>query len=376
MKPVNILTIGHSYVVRANRAVIRQIARQPGIEITVASPRFFKGDLRPVHFESEVSAPYESVELPAHLTHIPPIFFYRGIAALMTATPWDIIHLWEEPYTVAGYQIARAATRSHIPYFFVTFQNIEKSYPLPFSYFEKFCVSHSSGWVAAGRTVQQTLLSRGYSQQGSDLIPAGVDDDLFQPQPHLKEQMKKALGFEGLVVGFAGRLTEEKGIDILASAMQKIPGHWNLLLLGSGHCEKKLRTWAQSLNLGARFRIVLATHDEVPRYLNIMDVLTVPSQTTPRWKEQFGRVIAEAFACGVPVIGSDSGEIPYVIADAGLIIKEHDTTAWEQAIQAVLNSPEKRNEMRKAGLLRFNKCFSASSVAAKYIAFYERLLSQ
>ena len=65
-------------------------------------------------------------------------------------------------------------------------------------------------------------------------------------------------------------------------------------------------------------------HDDVPAFLNAMDVLCAPSQTTARWREQFGRMLIEAMACGVPVIASRSGEIPYVVGDAGLVVDEAD----------------------------------------------------
>ena len=65
-----------------------------------------------------------------------------------------------------------------------------------------------------------------------------------------------------------------------------------------------------------------------------MDVSVLPSLTRPNWKEQFGRTLAEAMSCETPVIGSDSGEIPHVIGDAGLIFKEGDAQALAGAYSA------------------------------------------
>ena len=83
-------------------------------------------------------------------------------------------------------------------------------------------------------------------------------------------------------------------------------------------------------------------HDKVPEYLNAMDLLVAPSQTTPWWKEQFGRMLIEAMACGVPVIGSDSGEIPYVIGDAGMVVSDVDVAGWARAIATLVESPDRR----------------------------------
>ena len=73
-----------------------------------------------------------------------------------------------------------------------------------------------------------------------------------------------------------------------------------------------------------------------------MDILVAPSQTVSNWREQFGRMLIEAFACGVPVIGSDSGEIPYVIQDAGVVVGEKDELGWIAAIAELLSIPASR----------------------------------
>src|SRR5207248_3079132 len=102
---------------------------------------------------------------------------------------------------------------------------------------------------------------------------------------------------------------------------------------------------------GKRVRVVTGVrHADVPRYLNAMDILCAPSQTTPHWREQFGRMLVEAFACGVPVIGSDSGEIPYVIDKSGLIVAETDEPAWRKALTELVESPTRRRELVARGL--------------------------
>ena len=111
-------------------------------------------------------------------------------------------------------------------------------------------------------------------------------------------------------------------------------------MLGSGPMEGKILDWAKTRGWSDRVRIMLARHDEVPSYLGTMDMLVAPSQTTCHWKEQFGRMLIEAFACGVPVIGSDSGEIPYVIGDAGRVVGEKDVLGWAAAIIELLDRPD------------------------------------
>ena len=148
------------------------------------------------------------------------------------------------------------------------------------------------------------------------------------------------------MIGYTGRLTEDKGLHILMQAMEQVGGErpWSLFMLGGGPMEGKILEWAKTQGWGDRVRIMLAKHDEVPSYLGAMDLLVAPSQTTWHWKEQFGRMLIEAFACGVPVIGSDSGEIPYVISDAGRVVGEKDVAGWAAAIVELLDSPGLRAE--------------------------------
>ena len=123
------------------------------------------------------------------------------------------------------------------------------------------------------------------------------------------------------------------------------------MFVGGGPLEGYLRDWGR--HFGDRVRVVTGVeHDRVPAHLNAMDVLCAPSQTTARWREVFGRMAIEAFACGVPVIGSDSGEIPRVVADAGVIVREGDVEDLSRAIERFLNDPALRREYAGRGIAR------------------------
>jgi glycosyltransferase involved in cell wall biosynthesis len=105
-----------------------------------------------------------------------------------------------------------------------------------------------------------------------------------------------------------------------------------------------------------------------------MDLVIVPSQSTPLWKEQFGRVVIEAFACGIPVIASDSGEIPYVVGGAGLIVPESDIDAWTEAIAGLLQSPDRRRELAAAGYDRCEQHYFTQRVADDTINYYRKIM--
>jgi glycosyltransferase involved in cell wall biosynthesis len=124
--------------------------------------------------------------------------------------------------------------------------------------------------------------------------------------------------------------------------------------------------------------ITTVQHDEVPGYLNAMDVLCAPSQTTPRWREQFGRMLIEAFASGVAVVASTSGEIPYVVADAGVLVPENGVDApsqWRQAIEMLTTERARRCELARRGRQRAESVYGWPVVARQHLDFFERVMA-
>ena len=97
---------------------------------------------------------------------------------------------------------------------------------------------------------------------------------------------------------------------------------------------------AAELGLAERVHLPGVIHNsDLPAFMNALDVFVLPSETRSNWREQFGRVIVEAMSCGVPVIGSDSGEIPTVLGDAGLISKKAIARHWPGSCSACYPTP-------------------------------------
>lgn len=377
-RPLRVLTIGHSYCVALNRAVVREVARDPEFEVTVAAPAFFQGDLRPIALEPEPAGSLLRIApLATTLSRYIHFFHYDGRALkdLVRMGDFDIVHAWEEPYIFAGYQIARALKNDPARFCFRTAQSYVKRYPPPFNYFERAVLARAQGWIAGASLVHQAMLSKGFPEASGRIVNLAVDLSQFRPlTPAVRSDVLAELGLEPPVVGFVGRLSPAKGLDVLMQAMERIGGSrpWSLLLLGSGEYQGRVREWALRNNWQDRVKIMLAKHAEVPRYLGSMDLLVAPSQTMQNWREQFGRMIIEAFASGVPVIGSDSGEIPHVIGDAGQVVAEADVAGWAAAIQHMLEDPGLREDLRRRGLARAPR-YSVTTIAQQYREFYHWL---
>jgi glycosyltransferase involved in cell wall biosynthesis len=114
---------------------------------------------------------------------------------------------------------------------------------------------------------------------------------------------------------------------------------------------------------------------DVPDLLRRLAAVILPSVTTHRWKEQFGRILVEAMACGVPVIGSDSGEIPRVIGNAGLVVPEGDVAALAAAMRQLYDDQCLRRDLAERGRQRSLSHFTHGQVAARTLEAYQAALS-
>src|ERR1700730_18549085 len=227
-RPLRVLTIGHSYCVAFNRAVVREVARDADFEVTVAAPAFFQGDLRPIVLEPEpVGSPLRIAPLGVKLSRFIHIFRYDGRALrnLIQAGDFDVVHAWEEPYILAGYQIARALKDNPARFCFRTAQSYVKRYPPPFNYFESAVLARAQGWIAGASLVSEAMTSKGFPKDAGRVLNLAVDLGAFQQLPvAVRNEVLGELRLEPPVVGFVGRLTQAKGLDVLMQAMERVGG--------------------------------------------------------------------------------------------------------------------------------------------------------
>lgn len=373
-----LLTVGHSYVVAQNRRLAHEMAKvgKGRWDITVASPRFVRGNLRSIPFETIADEASHVRTFPMYLSASPHFSFYsRSLRDLVRAN-WELVHVWEEPYVTAGFQVCRWV-RPDVPLVFWTMQNINKWYPPPNSWFEKYCLGKCRGWEAGGQTIAETLVSRGYTKRPHRVISLGVDLEAFRADTAVRETTRRQLGWEVSgppVIGYSGRFTPEKGVSSLMQSLDALATPWRALFVGGGRLESQLRRWANRYSDNRVKIVTKVPHDCVPNYLRAMDVLAAPSQTTARWREQFGRMLIEAMACGVPVVGSSSGEIPYVLGESGVVLSEVDVAAWTATLGELLDSPQRRLTLAKLGLQRVKTEYAWPIVADRHLDFFDELL--
>ena len=213
--PRRLLTIAHSFCVGLNRRLAHEIARAGGEqwEVTAVAPRFFHGDLRPIPLEAQPGELCRVVAVNVHLSRVAQLFFYGlGFRAVMRER-WDLVHCWEEPYVVAGGQVALLSPAASKLVFY-TFQNIAKHHVPPLSTIERMCVERSAGWLASG----ETLFGRSSSAAGAATLsrdPLGSTWSSFVLTRKRAVRRMHGLDPSGRppVVSFSPALYQSQGLD-------------------------------------------------------------------------------------------------------------------------------------------------------------------
>lgn len=296
----------------------------------------------------------------------PSVFVFdpRPVWRLLGQEDWDVLDIHEEPNSLATAEllVLRALRRLHTPFLLYSAQNIAKRYPPPFRWIEHWSLRRSAGAYVCNRAAGENLRVKGL--HGTlRVLPLGVDPGNFAPTAG-------ATGPERpLRVGYVGRLTEQKGVDVLLRAVASHPD-LRLEVIGAGPKESALTEL--TAQLGASDRVVFrgfARQEELPEIYRGFDVLAVPSLPQPGLLEQFCRVAVEAMASGVPVVASDIGALPEVVGDAGVLVPPGDPSALGAALQGLADEPGSWRRLRRAALARA-PVFAWSVVARDHLALY------
>ena len=296
-------------------------------------------------------------------------YFPRLGAALRAFRP-DILHIDEEPCNLATWHALWQARRAGCRALFFSWQNLNRRYPPPFSLGERYVLRGVDHGLAGTQDAADVLRAKGYRGPLTVIPQFGIDPQLFRPA--------EAPGpTRPFTLGYFGRLVAAKGLHSLLEALALMDGQPpRLRLVGEGPLRAELAALAQRLGIRDRVRFCAAQPSAaMPAQYHQIDVLVLPSLTRRNWKEQFGRVLVEAMAAGLPVVGSDSGAIPAVIGEAGLCFAEGDATALAACLTRLQGDAALRRAMAGRGRARALAHFTHAQVAAATVAVYRSMLA-
>lgn len=269
-----------------------------------------------------------------------------------------------------------------------------------------FATVHIAGSVAYGRKAKLLLRSAANICTAFFCVSKGVegfwfgDSEVFEPEKARKnrrhftiynavdasriaqavegidrEEAKTSLGISDKpIVGIVGRLTYQKGQDILFDAMVEIIEKFHdamLIVIGGGPDRMKLEDKAKSLGIENNILwLGVQQQDRVFQLYSIMDVLAMPSRY-----EGFGLTAAEAMAAGIPVVGSKVEGLTEIIQDGitGYLVPANDSNKLAEALINLLTDPEKAKGMGRKGFERVNELFSIERFSKSWLAAYRSL---
>jgi glycosyltransferase involved in cell wall biosynthesis len=379
---MRILMLSKALVVGAYQKKAEELAALPGVELTVAVPPLWhEPGVGVQRLERRFTCGYRLEILPIRLNGRHHIHYFPTIDRLVAELRPDVFHIDEESFNFATFHALRAGLRHGARCCFYNWATIDRWYPPPFALFERYAFRHAAHAFAGAADAAAILRKHGYRGPLSVLPQFGVDPNLFSPTNDQRRTTNDqragssfVVGRSSFVVGYLGRLVAQKGVLDLLDALELLPPHVGLRLIGDGALRARIVARAAELGLRDRVELVAWTND-VPAELRRLDALALPSRTTPTWKEQFGRVLVEAMSSGVPVVGSSSGEIPQVIGDGGLIYPEGDIPALAAALGRLGADPALRADLGRRGRARVLEHYTQAALARRYYEVYQSMLS-
>jgi glycosyltransferase involved in cell wall biosynthesis len=374
-----ILIIGHTYTAPVNRLKWDFVAEDPRLKILLLTPKKWRNYLTVTNNVSPLqTGGYRTLFVEAHLGpwfgwhHV--LYLIPRLGAIIRNFQPDLIYCEQEPICLVSGETA-LLSRS-IPLVFFSWENVRRrdlKYRLLVP-IRALCYRKSIFMAAGSPGVAKVIRSHGYRKPIYITPHLGVSEELFFPalassnhSPH-----------KPFVIGFLGRFVEQKGVDTLLQAVgrlePKIP--WRLVLVGEGPLRQVYKDLIHREGLSNRVEFHQAVpHEKVPFFLRRLDILVLPSRSMATCQEQFGHVLIEAMACGVPVVGSSSGQIPDTIGDAGLVFQEGEARDLQEKLETLYENAELRQELQRRGLTRVKEFFTDRKIAANTIAIFEKALN-
>ena len=352
------MTISHPAVVNVNQEVYRELGRR-GWDLTIVVPSRWRHAYSQANVTPRALPGLESALRPTRVAF--PGYPQRHLhltnpRSLCSRSRPDVAFVEAEPYSLVATQWSRTFTRLGVPFGVQCYENIDRALPLPVRRLRSR-VLRDAAFVAA-RSDSAARLVRAWGAAGEvGFAPPAVPGWETVPVPAGASAAERE-GGKPFKVGYAGRLVESKGLLDLLAAVRKLDAPVELLLIGNGQLRDAL---SDQPIPGSRVRVLdRLSHDQMAGGYAQLDVLVLPSHTTPTWKEQFGRAIVEALWCGVAVVGSDSGEIPWLIelTGGGLVFPEGDRDALAGALRRLREAPQLRRDLARTGRAAVEKLFS------------------
>jgi glycosyltransferase involved in cell wall biosynthesis len=301
--------------------------------------------------------------------HIDPELPAR-LEALLRRSPFDILHAHLPHGEVYGELALRAFPAAK---FVVSRHNDDRFRRwLPLRWVFAPSLRRADRIIAISQSVRRFLIEvEKAPAEKIEVIPYGLDADAFAREAD-PGAFRREIGAQAApLIGFIGRMTAQKGVDVLLRAfvqVERLHPTAKLILAGDGPDRPALMHLAKSL--GLRRALFLGWRSDAASILADIDLLTVPS----RW-EGFGLVTLEAMAMAKPVAASKVSALPEIVVpgETGWLLAPGDAGELADAMMAVLSDPDRAAQMGRAGKERVRREFPVQRMASRTAELYRSL---
>jgi glycosyltransferase involved in cell wall biosynthesis len=288
-----------------------------------------------------------------------------GLFRLLAEIRPDIVHVDGEPWWPLTARALRLAAKLRIPAVIHASTSVPVQISLPARLRRRRSLRSARGLMGINRMALEAM-TRDRTGVPSAVAPRHGIASLAlgrprHPRPHF-------------MMGFIGRLVPERGLDILIRAAARLRGDWGLTVVGTGPSQPELEALAERVGIGSRVRWLGGMpRNWLESVWPTLDCVVLPARTTAHWVEPVGQALLDAMAQGLPVIGTDSGVIPEVIGDAGIVVPEDDADTLGLALERLQRMPDEQARLGAAGRKRVLTEFADDAVARKTLTFWREV---
>lgn len=358
---MKICVVGHSLVIKKYQKPLMQI-REKGHKVFLITPNLYKegGRIVKVDYSNETIHHLSLNVFMGKLGQQNLHFYYnlvRIISYVIKFKP-DICYLYEEPHSLVTtqftifYKLFSKKTKiiiwtsnNRVQNFFTEYMFCDpRKYLLSLN--EWFNYKYSDAIIAISKYASDVLIKKKYLKKIFIVSTHFINLEHFDYK--LKIRNKKG---DNIIIGFIGRINEQKGLDILINAIADLGQLYldkkkiKLLFIGRGEKYIKNRNRAKELDIDRYIKWEnFISYESMPEEIGKMDILVVPSRQLGGIREKFGRVVIEAMAMKTAVIVSDSGYLPLLVNRKELIFKENDFMELSKKLKVLINSNDLRRE--------------------------------
>lgn len=385
---MKLVVLGHTYILARNQAKYVALRRlDPSLELRLIVPRRISNPAYRLGYTAERHEDLSASEVIAVGTafarsHMITLYNPRSIARCLSDFKPDVIHVEEEPQALLSLEttVLRGAFAPHAALTFFTWDNLMRPRRFPVDATKKllrrFTLGRCDALICGNRAAEQLALREARAPVMHVLPQLALDP--AEHVPGTEPELRRTLGIgTGVVVGYAGRFVEEKGLRSLYQALASLPERsWKLLLVGGGPLESEiLNEWIPRFP-GSIVCIPAVRHAEIPRYLRAMDIFVLNSCATPEWKEQFGLCLVQAMMLGLACLVSDSGALPEVAGDAAVTVRERDMAELRSALNTMLASRDFRQVLSQRARTRALLHYTNDEIASRYREVFEQAIAR